>query len=127
VLDTHAWLWWVAAPEKLSERAREAIDASERLAVATISCWEVAMLADAGRITLDRPIGTWVNQALSQARVQSLPLTSSVAVGAALLGRDGFHGDPADRIIYSTARDANASLVTIDKALRDFDPRTTIW
>ncbi len=117
----------MAAPEKLSERAREAIDASERLAVATISCWEVAMLAEAGRITLDRPIGAWVAQALADARVQSLPLTSSVAVGAALLGRDGFHGDPADRIVYSTARDANAGLVTSDKALRDFDPRATIW
>jgi PIN domain nuclease of toxin-antitoxin system len=127
VLDTHAWLWWVAAPEKLSKRAREAIDSSERLAVATISCWEVAMLAEAGRITLDRPIGAWVAQALADPRVQSLPLTSSVAVGAALLGRDGFHGDPADRIVYSTARDVNAGLVTSDKALRDFDPRATIW
>lgn len=127
VLDTHAWLWWVAAPEKLSERAREAIDSSERLGVATISCWEVAMLAEAGRIALDRPLRAWIAQALADARTQPLPLTSNVAVGAALLGRDGFHGDPADRIIYSTARDAKAGLITIDRALRDFDPHATIW
>jgi PIN domain nuclease of toxin-antitoxin system len=127
VLDTHAWLWWVAEPERLSRRAREAIDSSEDLGVATISCWEVAMLAEGGRIELDRPIEAWINRAIADARTQSLPLTSTIAVGAALLGRRGFQGDPADRIIYSTARDTGAGLVTRDRALRNFDPRGTIW
>ena len=26
VLDTHAWVWWVSDPERLSARAREAVD-----------------------------------------------------------------------------------------------------
>jgi PIN domain nuclease of toxin-antitoxin system len=127
VLDTHAWLWWTAEPEKLSRPARDAIDRSERIGLATISCWEVAMLAEAGRITLDRAIGSWVEQALAHARTQPLPLTSTVAVGAALLVREGFGGDPADRIIYATARHAGARLITCDRSLRAFDPRGTIW
>ncbi|HTD58564.1 MAG TPA: type II toxin-antitoxin system VapC family toxin [Solirubrobacteraceae bacterium] len=127
VLDTHAWLWWVTMPSKLSRLAREAIDAAERLGVATISCWEIAMLADAGRIEIDRPVDVWIGQALADSRTRSLPLTSTVAVRAALLGREGFGGDPADRIIYSTARDVGAGLVTRDKPLRAFDPRGTIW
>jgi PIN domain nuclease of toxin-antitoxin system len=127
VLDTHAWLWWVAEPERLSRGAREAIDRSERLGVATISCWEITMLVEAGRIELDRTVGAWIEQALADARTQSLPLTSAVAVRAALLGREQFVGDPADRIIYATARDAGASLVTRDAALRAFDPRGTVW
>jgi PIN domain nuclease of toxin-antitoxin system len=127
VLDTHVWLWWITAPERLSARAREAIDEAERFCVATISCWELAMLSEAGRIEFDRSIGTWIEQALANERAQSLPLTSTVAVDAALLGRDGFTGDPADRIIYSTARTAGGRLVTRDKLLRAFDPRNTIW
>jgi PIN domain nuclease of toxin-antitoxin system len=127
VLDTHAWLWWVAEPERLSRGAREAIDRSERLGVATISCWEIAMLVEAGRIELDRTVETWIEQALADARTQSLQLTSAVAVRAALLGREQFVGDPADRIIYATARDAGASLITRDTALRAFDPRGTVW
>jgi len=127
VLDTHAWLWWVAEPERLSRGAREAIDRSERLGVATISCWEVAMLVEAGRIELDRTVEVWIEQALADARTQSLPLTSAVTVRAALLGREEFVGDPADRIIYATARDAGASLVTRDTVLRAFDPRGTVW
>lgn len=127
VLDTHVWLWWVAEPQRLSRTAREAIDRTERLGVATISCWEVAMLVEAGRVALDRAIETWIEQALADPRTLSLPLTSAVAVRAALLGRERFAGDPADRIIYATARDAGATLVTRDRALRAFDPRGTIW
>jgi PIN domain nuclease of toxin-antitoxin system len=127
VLDTHAWLWWVAEPQRLSQGAREAIDRTERLGIATISCWEIAMLAEAGRIELDRAIERWVEQALADPRTRSLPLTSSVAVRAALLGRDRFVGDPADRIIYATAREVGASLVTRDEAIREFDARGTIW
>jgi PIN domain nuclease of toxin-antitoxin system len=127
VLDTHAWLWWVAEPRRLSRPAREAIDRTERLGIATISCWEVAMLAEAGRIELDRAVTTWIEQALAEPRAQSLPLTSAVAVRAALLGREGFVGDPADRIVYATARDAGSSLITRDERLRAFDPRGTIW
>jgi PIN domain nuclease of toxin-antitoxin system len=25
VLDTHAWIWWVAMPEQLSDKAKQAI------------------------------------------------------------------------------------------------------
>ncbi len=85
------------------------------------------MLAEAGRIEIDRAVDVWIAQALADVRTRSLPLTSAVAVRAALLGREGFGGDPADRIIYSTARDSGAKLVTRDKALRAFDPRGTIW
>jgi PIN domain nuclease of toxin-antitoxin system len=127
VLDTHAWLWWVAAPEKLSEPARGAIDSADRLGVATISCWEIAMLTEAGRIDLDRDVETWTKQALGGARIQAMPLTSGIALRAALLGRAGFPGDPADRILYATARDAGADLLTKDRALRAFDPRGTVW
>jgi PIN domain nuclease of toxin-antitoxin system len=127
VLDTHAWLWWTAEPAKLSRPAQDAIDHAERIGIATISCWEITMLVEAGRIELDRPAGAWMEQALADIRTQSLPLTSTVAVRAALLGREGFGGDPADRIIYATARNAAARLITRDRSLRAFDPRGTIW
>jgi PIN domain nuclease of toxin-antitoxin system len=127
VLDTHAWLWWVSEPERLSRRARETIDQAERFGIATISCWEVAMLAEGGRIELDRSVESWIEQALASERLRALPLTSAIAVKAALLGREGFTGDPADRIIYATARGSGGRLVTRDKALHAFDARNTIW
>jgi hypothetical protein len=63
VLDTHAWLCWVAEPARLSEPAREAIDRSSELGVSTLSAWEITVLAAHGRITLDHDVGLWVVQA----------------------------------------------------------------
>jgi PIN domain nuclease of toxin-antitoxin system len=80
-----------------------------------------------GRISLDRDIRLWVRQALAQPRVVALAPSPDVAIAAALLDPDTFPGDPVDRMIYATARDAGAVLVTRDRALRAFDDRNTIW
>lgn len=126
VLDTHAWLWWLAEPSKLSRAARQAIDEAETIGVCTISAWEVATLARRRRITLDREVAAWIRQAFAPARVTSQPLSPEAAVAAGLLD-DGFPGDPADRLIYATARAHRAPLVTRDERIRGFDARNTVW
>ncbi len=127
VLDTHVWLWWLAEPAKLSAAARQAIDEAESVGVSAVSCWEVTMLVQRGRISLDRDVAVWVRQALAHARVAPQPMSADVAVAAGLLDRAGFPGDPADRFIYATAGAVRARLVTRDEAIRRFDPRTTVW
>ena len=127
VLDTHAWLWWVAEPGRLSPAARQAIDAAETIGVSTFSAWEVTMLVQHGRISLDRDVATWVRQALAPEPVVKLAPTAEIAVAAGLLDAEQFPGDPADRIIYATAKAAGAALVTRDEALRRFDARTAVW
>lgn len=127
VLDTHAWLWWLAEPSKLSRAARQAIDEAETIGVSAISAWEIAMLVKRRRISLDRDVVAWVRQALAPARVAPRPLTPEIAVAAGLLDGDGFPGDPADRFIYATAQAHRARLVTRDEKLRAFDARVTVW
>jgi len=126
VLDTHAWLWHIAARERLSAKVRSAIETGEDLGVCTISCWEVAMLQRLRRIALDRPVREWVSRGLAHERIESIPLSPEIALDAALLP-GGFPGDPADRIIYATARRFEARLATKDAALRRFDGKTTFW
>ena len=125
VLDTHVWLWWLTAPDRLSVAASDAIAAADSIGVSTISCWEVGMLSERGRITLDRPVGQWVRAALNaDGRSVAIAPDERVAVDAATLD---LHGDPADRFIYATARTASARLVTRDQRLRQFDPTLTLW
>lgn len=127
VLDTHAWIWWTDDPSRLSSKARGAIEQADEIAIPAISCWEVGMLSLTGRVTLDRDPSRWIRQALAQPGILAIPLGPKVALEAALLERDGFVGDPADRLIYATARDAGARLVTRDARIREFDRRGAVW
>jgi len=127
VLDTHAWLWLASDPDRLSETAAEAIAATETIGVPTVCCWEIAMLVRKERIALDREIERWIRAALGREGVLAMPLTPEVAVSAGMLDEAEFPGDPADRMIYATARVAGAPLVTRDAALRRYDSRGTLW
>jgi PIN domain nuclease of toxin-antitoxin system len=57
VLDTHAWLWWVSDPSRLSRAAHRKIRTATQIGISAISCLEVATAVTKGRITLDRGAG----------------------------------------------------------------------
>jgi PIN domain nuclease of toxin-antitoxin system len=84
------------------------------------------MLARLGRVELDRDIDSWIGLALADERVETLPLESHVAAAAGTLN-DDLPGDPVDRIVYATARDLDAPLLTKDRRLRAYDRRRTLW
>jgi PIN domain nuclease of toxin-antitoxin system len=126
VLDTHAWIWWIASPRKLSAPARRAIEEAGDLAVSAISLWEVAMLVAKSRLELDRDVGLWMRQALAAPRIQLVPLSPEIAVRSTALDRT-FHGDPADRLIAATALEVNGALVTKDQRIRSSRKILTVW
>jgi len=118
LLDTHALLWWQAGSDRLSARARRAIDGAPLLFLSAISVWELAMLVDQGTVALDRPTQIWVHDLLADGIVTIAELTPAVAVAAAQL--DEFTGDHADRIIYATAVHNQLTLVTKDDGLTEY-------
>lgn len=127
VLDTHTWLWLNHDPALLSGSARHAIEDADAVAVSAMSSWEVGLLVAKGRISLRGGAKPWVERALMKPGVVALPVSPQVAVEAAMLDPSQFPGDPADRIIYATARDVGVSLVTKDARIREYDPRGTVW
>lgn len=127
VLDTHAWVWWAGETGDLSSAAARAIVEAERIGVCTISCWEVAMLVQRRRLALTSEVGAWVTAALAMPRVVELRLDARTATRAGALDRDSFPGDPADRIIYATALELGARLVTRDTKIAGYDPARTVW
>ena len=67
----------------------------------------------------------WIRQARARPGGLAIPLDPATAAAAAVIA--DLPGDPADRMIYATARATGSQLVTRDRALRDFDPRGTLW
>ena len=125
VADTHALIWWITDPSRLSARAREVLDSTIVVGVPAIVCWEVAALAERRRISIDAPAFDWLNEVLLLPRVTLLPLTIDVAAAAAKL-RDPIR-DPADRLIVATALRMGAPLVTKDHKIIASGVVTTIW
>ena len=120
LLDTHALVWWAADPSRLSAPARTAVEAADTVCVSAASAWEIALLVDAGRLALDRPVATWLHDVLARERTRALPVDVDVGVAAVALGRRGFHRDPADRFLYATAARERLALVSRDAAVTAF-------
>lgn len=129
LLDTHVLLWWQARSDRLSRRARTRLADAATLLISPITCWEVGMLVARGKVSLDRPTAAWVRDVLANDRVELAELTAGTAVTASEL--DGFHGDPADRLLYATARHHQAALLTKDRLIHRYaktDPTVlAVW
>jgi PIN domain nuclease of toxin-antitoxin system len=95
-----------------------------QIGIPIVSIFELADLATRGRVELGAPVRGWVDRALSREGVTTLPSTHEVALDA---GQLRSLADPADRLIYATARAAGTQLVTRDERIRAFDPAIAVW
>jgi PIN domain nuclease of toxin-antitoxin system len=107
--------WWSAEPERISRAAAKALNDTDELAVAAISWFELAWLAEHERILLTIPLRSWLDQLAG--RVRTIALSPAIAATAVSLPST-FPGDPADRLIYATAVEHGVRLVTKDRRLR---------
>jgi PIN domain nuclease of toxin-antitoxin system len=125
VVDTHAWLWWQIGSRHLSQRAATELDRADTVGVSAMSCWELTMLERQDRIRFDRGAATWLRTALADDRTSVLPVTDRIAIRAGQL----YPGisEPADALIYATAVEHDATLVTRDRLLLELDPARTVW
>ncbi|MGB6977060.1 MAG: type II toxin-antitoxin system VapC family toxin [Gammaproteobacteria bacterium] len=122
LLDTHVWIWLMEGSPGLNYRQQKTINEAARqsmVCIAAISVWEVAMLVKKGRIKLEKPLLAWVQEALALPGIELKPLTPEIAVESSQLP-DGFHGDPADRLIVATARMHRLTLLTHDQKILDY-------
>jgi PIN domain nuclease of toxin-antitoxin system len=119
VLDTHVLIWAVNDDSRLGKTARQIINdmtQHSRVLIAAITPWEIAMLAQKGRIALGNDVGRWISRALALPGVALAPLEAPISVDSVRLPGD-FHADPADRMIVATARFHQVPLMTADQAI----------
>lgn len=108
-LDTHILLHAVAG--SLTQRESRLL-ARDRWSVSAIVLWEIAKLAQLGRIEVDLDD---VDVIRTLASVQVWPITVEVARASARLD---VRADPADELIAATSLVHNVALVTRDLRLR---------
>jgi PIN domain nuclease of toxin-antitoxin system len=116
LLDTHILLWSLLEPERLPAGITTALTHEDNtLWISPITTWEILVLAEKGRITLDTDPIEWMQDVLRTIPLTEAPLNHEVALQSRSIRID--HRDPADRFLAATAYVYDLTLVTIDRRL----------
>lgn len=126
VLDTHALLWVMGEPKKLSRPAASAMRRQQELVVPSIFFWEVAMLVTRGKLRLGRTYDDLVADIVGDPRTRIQDITPTIAHRAAQLSA-GRAMDPADQIIAATAIALDVPLVSADERMRGMPGLRLLW
>ena len=129
LLDTHVWIWWNSRSKNLSHRVRELIVATDRydaLLISAISLWEFCKLEQKKRLGLKSDPEEFMRRGLKMVKLSIAPLTPAIAYRSTTLPPP-FHLDPADQIIVATAIEQDATVITKDRAIRDYKHVRSFW
>lgn len=118
LLDTHIWLWSRLDRRRLRGETARALESPENeLWLSPISVWELAMLAERGRVVLNVSVKDWIEDALRRMPVRQATMTHEIALASRAV--DLPHQDPADRFLAATAKVMDLTLVTADAQLAE--------
>jgi PIN domain nuclease of toxin-antitoxin system len=102
LLDTHAFLWWLAGDSALSTPARNAItDEANEIFISAASAWEMTTKHRIGKLPSLDPIAADIEAAITGQGFQALPI--SMRHGQVAGALSGPHRDPFDRMLIAQA------------------------
>ena len=128
LLDTHTMLWSVEGSQRLGGRFRSTLESAwdeGSVAISSFVFWEIALLQSKGRLEVAQPPRQMRDKLLANG-MNIIPVDDEIAMRSVELGADGFHPDPADRIITATAIQGGHRLATADRQITDWAERTRL-
>ena len=125
LLDTCTFLWALAEPARLSDKARAAVaDAAAEVYLSAISAWEIAVKQSRGHLELSEPAAQYVPKYREALRLLELPLDEASALQVARLPKA--HKDPFDRMLVCQAITHGMAIVTPDPLINQY-PVRVLW
>lgn len=116
LLDTHAFLWWLADDPALGTEARRSIgDPAAIVHVSAASLWEISIKQALGKLDVESPD---LAEEVSANGFVELPVTGRHALAAGALPRH--HDDAFDRMLVAQASLEGLTLVTRDPAMTEY-------
>ncbi|MBM4352694.1 MAG: type II toxin-antitoxin system VapC family toxin [Deltaproteobacteria bacterium] len=119
LLDTHAWLWAVSAPERLGRKARRLIEKGEtELLLSAASAWEISIKFHLGKLGLPEQPDRFVPTRMQRDGILALPV--SVAHGLEVANLPLLHRDPFDRLLVAQCRVEHLPILSADPVFKKY-------
>ena len=115
LIDTHVFVWAVAAPERLSPRQRSELESRANIVyLSSVSVAEIMIKASLGKLRFD-------HDAIACAERLGVELLDFSAADAVLLKDLPFHHrDPFDRMLVVQSMARNVRLMSADRRFADY-------
>lgn len=125
LLDTCAFLWLAAEPDRLSIPARLALDdASNRLFLSDVTVWEIVLKHQTGKLPMPEAPRTWLPKQTAFFDLQRQPIDLESLFRSGEL--PSIHRDPFDRLLCAQAIAHGFTVLTPDSPFQRLGA-TTIW
>jgi PIN domain nuclease of toxin-antitoxin system len=119
LVDTHCWLWYLLAPEKLNADAQGLLRSDEHeVFLSAASAWEIVIKHALGKLRLPLPPAEYIPD-----RVTALghrPAAIELRHVLHLAQLPPHHRDPFDRVLVAQAQVDGLQLVTADRQLEAY-------
>jgi PIN domain nuclease of toxin-antitoxin system len=120
LLDTHAFLWWLAGDERLSDEGRRRLRSMDTVPVlSAASSWEIVIKHRLGKLELPEDPESFVTSRMAREGISGLPIEHAHALAVADLPMH--HKDPFDRILIAQAIVEGIPILTADSAFMEYD------
>lgn len=124
-MDTHAFIWWVNEPAKLSQAASALIaDGDNQTLLSAVTAWELAVKHRKGRLDLPDSPENIFRTAFTEDGFAPMPIDISHALQVGNL--PPIHSDPFDRLLIAQAQTERIPILTSDPNIARYDVET-IW
>ena len=124
LLDTHAFIWWVSEPEKLSPDVLTLFNGDDELLLSVVSVWEIQIKVQLGKLGVTLPLRELIEhqQQTNGLQVLAVELKHVLALDAL----PAHHKDPFDRLLIAQAQVEDVRLVSKDKIFTSY-PVKVLW
>jgi PIN domain nuclease of toxin-antitoxin system len=125
LLDTHAFLWFLAGDSKLRASARRRIeDSTNEKFLSIASVWEMAIKVSLRKLELEDPLEDIVTEGTQESGILLLGISKDHAIRVATL--PWHHRDPFDRLLAAQALEDDLAVLARDDAFDDYGVRR-VW
>jgi PIN domain nuclease of toxin-antitoxin system len=124
LLDTHTFIWWDSAQEKLSTRVLNLCkDQANILMLSVASVWEMQIKHQLGKLSLKLPIATIIETQQKTNGIEIIPIQLTHVLSLENLPLH--HRDPFDRLIIAQANVEGAIVVSCDSVFKHYSVNVT--